>query len=53
VDNHELYEAAVDAITKLFSDRSVSQTTARNNLLSLKDEIDMMIDSLDRDEEAQ
>ena len=46
-NEEELYEQAVEAITKLFGDRSVSQATCRDNLLSLKDEIDVMLDSLE------
>jgi hypothetical protein len=46
-DNEKLYERAVDAINDLFSDKSVSQSTCRDNLLSLIDEIKTMLDSLD------
>jgi hypothetical protein len=49
--NEKLYQAADEAITALFSDRSVSRAKARENLEKLKDEIDVMIDSLERDEE--
>jgi hypothetical protein len=47
MDNHELYETALEAIGKLFGDRSVSTSEARQNLESLIDEIRIMLDSLD------
>jgi hypothetical protein len=47
MDNEELYDAALKAITDLFSDQSVSQSKARENLRGLRDEIDMYIDSLE------
>lgn len=44
--NKELYDAALQAITKLFSDQSVSQADTRNNLEELQSEIDLMLDSI-------
>jgi len=46
MSNDELYEEALKAINKLFADMSVSSETAISNLEGLRDEIDMMIDSL-------
>jgi len=46
MSNEELYEAALKAIRDLFSDRSVDNDTARENLNGLRDEIDMLLDSL-------
>lgn len=45
--NEELYERASTAITKLFSDNSVSSQKCVENLESLIDEMRAMIDSLD------
>ena len=47
MDNERLYEKALEAITELFSDSSVSRGTAIENLESLIQEIQIMIDSLD------
>jgi hypothetical protein len=47
VTNEQLYEAALAAITKLFSDQSVSVAEARENLGGLKDEINIMLDTLE------
>ncbi|MFA5416935.1 MAG: hypothetical protein WC341_00615 [Bacteroidales bacterium] len=47
MDNDELYQKALEAITALFSDNSVSQEKCRENLQSLKGEIDQLIDTLD------
>jgi len=44
--NDQLYEKAVEAITELFSDKSVSQSEAKANLESLIGEIEIMIESL-------
>lgn len=48
--NDELYEKALQAITDLFSDKSVSQSEARRNLETLIGEIQIMIDTLQDDE---
>ena len=47
--NDELYDQAMEAITKLFSDTSVSPSKARENLRTLQGEIDDMIDTLPED----
>lgn len=47
--NQALYDAAVDAITELFSDQSVSKEQAKSNLQGLKEEINTMIESLELD----
>lgn len=48
MSNDQLYERALEAITRLFSDQSVGVSTAIENLESLQGEIDIMIDSLKR-----
>lgn len=47
---NSLYEAALDAIKRMFNDRSVSKEEAKRNLQALKDEIDILIDSLGIDD---
>lgn len=42
-----LYEKAHEAIEELFSDKSVTQEEAKENLNSLIDEIQTMIETLD------
>lgn len=44
--NEQLYEAALAAISALFSDRSVSRETAVRNLRNLCDELSIMLDTL-------
>ncbi len=44
--NEQLYDAAMDAVTKLFSDQSVSMAEAKRNLERLRDEIDILLDAL-------
>lgn len=44
--NEELYEKALEAITELFSDTSVSQSECKRNLQELISEIKTMIGSL-------
>lgn len=46
-ENEQLYDKAMEAITNLFSDSSVSQAEAIRQLESLIDEIKMLIDTLD------
>jgi len=46
MNNEELYQAAMDAITALFSDKSVSVSVCRENLDTLLTEIETMMDSL-------
>lgn len=45
--NEELYNAAIEAITNLFSDQSVSRSEARRNLDNLQQEINILIDVLE------
>jgi len=45
--NEDLYDQALQAITELFNDQSISQSEAIVNLNTLIDEIQIMIDSLD------
>ena len=45
-NNEELYQAAIDAITELFSDKSVSVSDCRANLEGLIEEIKMLLESL-------
>ena len=47
MDNAELYDKALEAITELFNDTSVSQKQAEQNLNSLIDEITILIETLD------
>jgi hypothetical protein len=53
MENDELYEEAVNAITNLFSDRSVSASTTVMNLNDLIGEIQIMLDCLDMNEDEQ
>jgi len=46
MNNEELYKAALKAINELFSDRSVSKEKAVDNLESLREEIDILIETL-------
>lgn len=50
MDNQELYDLALEAITKLFSDTSVSRSTAKENLENLKDEINVLLSTLEDEE---
>jgi hypothetical protein len=47
MSNEQLYDTAMDAITKLFSDQTVPVSKARENLEGLKEEINIMLDSLE------
>jgi len=47
MSNDELYQEALSAITRLFNDTSVPQPTCRENLNSLRDEIDILLDSIE------
>ena len=51
MDNSELYEKALQAITELFSDMEVSRLETRRNLESLIGEIQVMIETLSVGEE--
>lgn len=44
--NQELYDAALKAIQNLYADLSVSSSVALENLATLRNEIDNLIESL-------
>ena len=46
MSNDELLEKAKEAITELFSDMSVSQSTTRDNLNELLVDIELLLDTL-------
>ena len=46
MNNEELYDVAMKAISELFGDKSVSRSTCRENLEGLISEIEIMIESL-------
>ena len=46
-ENDELYQKAVDVISELFSDSTVSRDKTIENLEGLKGEIDVMLESLE------
>ena len=46
MSNKELYDAAIEAIKKLWEDMSVDVQTTIENLETLKSEIDVLIESL-------
>ena len=41
-----LYERAKEAISELYSDKSVSRAKTRESLKALRDEIDLLIETL-------
>ena len=45
--NEELYQAALNAINELFGDTSVSKETTRDSLEALRDEIEILLESLE------
>lgn len=45
--HEQLYEYALAQIEKLMSDTSVSQEQTAESLVSLKEEIDLMLETLD------
>ncbi len=53
MDNTELYNKALEAITELFSDADVTQAQCRNNLNSLIGEINMLLDTLESEEDNE
>ncbi|MFH1722907.1 MAG: hypothetical protein ABH950_09925 [Candidatus Altiarchaeota archaeon] len=53
MDNEQLYEQARNAIEELFSDTSVSQEKAMENLQSLISEIQSMVEALKEDMKNQ
>lgn len=46
MDNEKLYEKALEAATDLFNDQSVSKKKVLENLKSLIEDIQVMIESL-------
>lgn len=52
MSNSELYQKALDAITTLFGDTSVSQAQAKRNLNALMSEIETMIETLPDEEDV-
>jgi hypothetical protein len=51
--HEKLYENALNAINLLFSDNSVSEVTTREGLVELKEELNIMIQALGEDMEAE
>ena len=51
MSNEELYELASETITKLFSDLTVDKATTRSNLCGLIEEIDVMLNSMEEENE--
>jgi hypothetical protein len=45
--NEELYQKTLEAVKELFGDQTVDQDMTRSNLEALRDEIDLMITSLE------
>ncbi len=43
------YDEALNAINRMYSDRSVSPETTRENLRGLRDEIDLLLDAIQQD----
>ena len=50
--NIHLYEEAMRAINELFDDKSVSQAQAYRNLDELAGEIEILTDSVDKNDEG-
>lgn len=46
MDHEELVEKAKDAINKVFGDQSVSRRETKESLKDLRDEIDILLDTL-------
>lgn len=46
-EDQELYDTALEAITKLFSNTSIPRMVTRENLKALIGEIETMLDSLE------
>jgi len=44
--NDKMVERAIAAIRELFADTSVSRATTKRNLESVRDEIDILLDTL-------
>lgn len=47
----DLYELALQAIREMFNDKTSSANDTRINMNSLKDEINMLLDGLPREED--
>lgn len=47
MDHIQLFQFAKSAIDKVFSDRSVSREETKTSLIGLRDEIDVMLDTLE------
>ena len=47
MSNERLYEAAFQTINALFSDTAVTREAVRESLKGLRDEIDILLDTLD------
>jgi len=48
--NHEdLCKEAKDAVNKVFSDQSVSRSETKSSLQDIRDEIDVLLDTLRKD----
>lgn len=45
-NNERLFRQAREAISRLFNDQTVDAARARENLQALRDEIDILIDTL-------
>lgn len=45
--NEQLVNAAKTAILKVFNDRQISQQKCKESLMELRDEIDILIDTLE------
>ena len=52
-ENERLYDAAIGAITRPYSDQTVSRLEARRNLEALVGEVEVMLDTLNDDQEDQ
>jgi hypothetical protein len=47
MSNDDLYQKAIDAIVQLFGDMSVSKLECKNNLKTLIEEIETMLETLE------
>lgn len=46
IQDRRVYDAAMQAVNRLFSDTTVERSQTREDLKSLRDEIDVMLDDL-------
>lgn len=44
--NEKLFNTALEALNKLFADTSISQEKCKENLMVLRDEIDILLSSV-------